>query len=347
MRRALIITLSAAAFLAPAVIAVSQPGRPQRPAPPRTEHPISAEPERLKLGWLRPEEKGEGTVKLVNTSDEVINIVRVTSSCTCTVGKLEDDQKILKPGESTELTVSLKAGKNTGPMAQRAYVYYEGARAPYELFVLADVSLPVKTDPTFVNLMGSNRTGTIRLESLDGTPFRVTSVDGDTPTVYDLAGAEVDPEEPREAVLVEYDYEGIAEEDLDRWFVVETDHPEARELPIRVLHPSLYQVQNSRATWSVATDRLVLGRLRAGDATSRQVRVRALPSPDDITSIEVMDDRLDAEIIGNRVDGRDIYLTVRVKATGAGTGLVKTKLKLTAKDETHDVDIIARVESPS
>jgi len=252
MRRALITTLAAAALLTPAAIATAQQGRPgtHRQPPPRTEHPITAEPERLKLGWLRPEEMGEGTVRLVNTSEEVVNIVRVTSSCTCTVGKLEDDQKILRPGDSTELTVSLKAGKNTGPMAQRAYVYYEGARAPYELFVLADVSHPVKTDPTFVNLMGAKKSGTIKLESLDGAPFRVTAVDGDTPTVFDLAGAEVDPEEPREAVLVEYDYEGIAPEDLDRWFVIETDHPEARELPVRVLHPALYQVDNARATWS-------------------------------------------------------------------------------------------------
>jgi len=310
-------------------------------------HKISTEPARLDLGWMRPSTTKDGTVRLVNTSEDVVNILRVTSSCTCTVGKLTDDQKILRPGDSTELTVSLKSGANTGPMAQRAYVWYEGSRSPYELFVLAEVSHPVKTDPTFVNLLGSSKEGMIRLESLDGAPFRVTSVDGAEPKVFDLDEKPVDPKEPRTSYLVKFDYTGVADEDLDRWFMIETDHPEAQELPLRVLHRSLYQVNAEQPTWSFGTDRFILGRMTAGDSLEREVTLKAVTNPTTITGVRVDNPGLDAEIIETRRDGRNVVAKIRFKATGGETGLIKTKVLITAKDQEQGADVIARVEAGS
>lgn len=336
----------AAVTLAP--VSLAQDDKPLTPpAPtktPQVAHAIATVPEKLELGWIKPGEKGTGTVKIINTSDQPVHLLRVTSSCSCTVGELAEDQKELAPGASTELAVTLKGGHNTGPMVQRAYVWYEGSRTPFEVFVTADVSLAVKTDPSFVNLLSVEHKGKIRLESLDGRPFRVTAADGKTPVLYDLAGAEADPEMPRTAVYVAFDYTGIDPKDLNRWFVIETDHPEARELPLRVLHPSLYQTTNYRPKWTLATDRVILGRLKPGESVERELTVKALASTDEITGITVDNDAVDAELIGARQDGRLSYLTVRFKATGAATGLIKAKLNLTAKDESHDADVIVRVE---
>lgn len=325
----------------------ASPTAPASEAGKQSSHKIATEPGRLDLGWMRPSTHKDGTVRLVNTSDDVVNILRVTSSCTCTVGTLTDDQKILRPGDSTELTVTLKSGANTGPMAQRAYVWYEGSRSPYELFVLAEVSHPVKTDPTFVNLLGTSKTGMIRLESLDGAPFRVTSVDGSAPQVFDLDENPVDPKEPRESYLVKFDYTGVADEDLDRWFMIETDHPEAQELPLRVLHRSLYQVSAEQPSWSFGTDRFILGRMHAGDSIEREVTLKAVTNPELITGVRVDNPGLDAEILETSRDGRNVVVKLRFKATGGETGLIKTKVLITAEDQEQGADVIARVEAGS
>lgn len=347
MRRAITAVILGTMALTPA--AGAQPLN--RAAPSETakkpEHKITTEPARLNMGWMLPSTKKDGTVVLKNTSNEVVKLSRVTSSCTCTVGSLTEDQKTLKPGESTELTVTLKSGANTGPMVQRAYVWYEGSREPFELYVNADVSLPVKTDPTFVNLLGAEKSGRIRLESLDGTAFRVTSADGGTPKVYDVDGNPADASVPVLECIVEFDYTGIADEDLDRWFLIETDHPEARELPLRVLHRSLYRAVESRPTWTLAEDRFILGRMQAGDSVEKEVTFKALEKDEDVTGVRIESEGLDAEIVSLKRDGRDVVATIRFVATGGETGLIKSAIIVTAEGQEQKADVIARVEAAS
>ncbi len=348
MRRAI-----TAAVLATGVMAAGAEGQHLNPAaPPGNQaeaptHKIATEPARLDMGWMLPDTTMDGVVTLRNVSNEVVNITRVTSSCTCTVGKLTEDQKVLRPGETTELTVTLKSGANTGPMVQRAYVWYEGSRSPFEVYVNADVSRPVKTDPTFVNLLGTSRTGKIRLESLDGTPFRVTSVDGGTPRVFDTDGEPVDASKAATAFLVEFDYSGVAEVDLDRWFMIETDHPDAAQLPLRVLHRSLYQVTEKQPTWSFGKDRFILGRMQAGDSIERDVTLKAIEKADEITAVRVENEGLDAEIVSTHADGRNVIVTLRFVATGATTGLIKSKVIVTAEGQDQSADVIVRVGAPS
>ena len=345
MKRLHTVVMVAVMAGAGAAPSMAQPGaRPEAAPATATEHRIASDPGRLELGWLRPNETGEGVVRLLNTSDEIVNILRVTTSCSCTTSELSEEQKILKPGDSTELVVGLKAGANTGPMVQRAYVWYEGSRAPYELFIVADVSHAVKTDPIFVNLLGVNRAGMIRLESLDGRPFRVLSADGKAPKVFDLAGAEVDASKPAQSVMVQYDYTGVAEEDLNRWFLIETDHPDALELPLRVMHASLYQVKESRPTWTLATDRLVLGRMQAGESVEKELMIKAVKGAEDVTEVRIDHPGLDAEIVGSRMINRDLMVKVRIKATGGATGLLKAKLIVTAESQPQEADVIVRVE---
>ncbi len=311
---------------------------------------LSTTPERLELGWLLPTAKKQGTVTLTNTSDEVIEILRVTSSCTCTVGELRDDQRVLEPGDSTDLSITLKGGPNTGPLVQRAYVHYKGSSTPYEVIVSADVSLAVKTDPTFVNLLGTSKTGKIKLESLDGMPFRVTSVDGKEPKVFSIDGEELDASKAAMAFLVEFDYTGIADDDLDRWFMIETDHPEAApELPLRVLHTSLYQMTagNAKPSWSFVKDRVILGRMEPGDEVTKVVELKPVSSPEAVTAVSINNAGLDAEILETKAEGRNVLVKLRIVATGGASGLIKARLSLTADGETHEADIIARVEDAS
>lgn len=333
--------LALAALAAPAFAQAESPARTERKAP-SAEHRITTDPERLDLGWLRPSETGESTVRIVNTSGGVVNLLRVTSSCSCTVPELEDDEKILRPGESVELEVGLKATANPGPMNQRVYIWYEGSRAPYELLVSADVSRAVKTDPSFVMLLGK-KSGRIKLSSLDGRPFRVLSVDGREPELTDEDGEAIDASTRVEEAYVTYDYEGVAVEDLSRWFIIETDHPEATELPLRVIHQSLYQ-SSGRETWNLVTDRVILGRMKPGDEAVKEIRLNAVASAEDVTGVAVDDEAIDAEILEKRVEGREVVLKVRFVATGAKTGLIKTRLGIEAEGQEQEADVIVRVE---
>ena len=341
MKRIITTCLALAAIAGPAFAQSASPARAERKAP-SAEHRIATDPERLDAGWLRPGETGERTVRVVNTSGGVVNLLRVTSSCSCTVPELEDDQKILRPGESVELEIGLKATANPGPMQQRVYIWYEGSRAPYELLVSADVSHAVKADPAFVMLLGQ-KTGRIKLSSLDGRPFRVLSADGREPELTDEAGDPIDASKRIEEAYVSFDYEGVAPRDLSRWFVIETDHPEATELPLRVIHQSLYQT-DARQTWNLATDRVILGRMQPGDEATKELRLKMVARPDDVAGLSIDDEAIDAEILETRVEGREIVLKVRFVATGARTGLIKARLAVEAEGQTQEADVIVRVE---
>jgi hypothetical protein len=82
---------------------------------PRLKAPVAWD-----FGTIRQGEDATGTVELENAGDEELIIRRVTSSCGCTVAKI--DTKKLAPGEITSLGITFESGKRYGKVAKAVFV---------------------------------------------------------------------------------------------------------------------------------------------------------------------------------------------------------------------------------
>src|SRR5690606_17157928 len=199
----------------------------------RNAPPLSAEPGRVDLGVMKPGAKLSGSVMLTNTGDETLKIARVNSSCSCTVADLP--KRELAPGESVELTATLESGNYIGAMQRQVRVYAEGYAGPYEIWVVADVSYDVKADPVYIGAFQSD-TGEVKVSEVNGKPFRILSVNSDTPTYKDFDPAK---DEPRSEYTLTWSIKGIEAKNLPHWWVIETDHADAPVVDLRVLHASV------------------------------------------------------------------------------------------------------------
>ena len=58
-------------------------------------------------------------------------------------------------------------------------------------------------------------------------------------------------------------------------------------------------------------------------------------------------DGLDVEIVNTHPRDRNVIVTLRFVATGATTGLIKSKVVVTAEGQEQSADVIVRVGAPS
>ena len=234
----------------------------------RTQPPLRASPEKVELGVIRPQGKKTGTITLTNTGAETINIARVNSSCSCTVADLP--KRTLAPGESVELTATLDAGEFIGSMQRTVRVYVEGYAPPFEIWVTADVAYDIKADPVFVGAFQSD-TGEVKVTEINNAPFRILSVNNSAATFKDFDPAK---DQPRSEYTLIWNVRGIDAKDLPLWWVVETDHPDAPVVDLRVLHPAIMPRPDPRRAWQLGADRSIVGYVTPGMPTTFTINVK-------------------------------------------------------------------------
>lgn len=74
------------------------------------------------VGVLHQQEEKDAVFHLINATDSPVEIVRVSTSCTCT--RAEPAARNLQPGESTELKAQLRVGSRRGKVAALVNVLY-------------------------------------------------------------------------------------------------------------------------------------------------------------------------------------------------------------------------------
>lgn len=230
--------------------------------------PLKASPEKVEMGVIRPHGKKTGTITLTNTGAETINIARVNSSCSCTVAELP--KRTLAPGESVELTATLDAGEFIGSMQRTVRVYVEGYAPPFEVWVTADVAYDIKADPVFVGAFQSD-TGEVRVTEINGKPFNILSVNGAPAVFKDFDAAK---DSPKSEYSLVWNIRGVDSKDLPLWWVVETDHPDAPVVDLRVLHPAIMPRPDPRRAWQLGADRSMLGYVTPGQPSTFTINVK-------------------------------------------------------------------------
>jgi hypothetical protein len=205
---------------------------PENPAAALEVPPIRLEPAMLDFGFIAPGTDVQGTVKLINTSQEPLTILAAQPTCKCTT--LNDiSGSIIQPGESMELEAELAASPNPGPKTAAIKILVNGYPRPLEVDLKAEISLPIRAIPPYINaVQGKNTKGRIVIESIDKSPFTICSVHGEVPN---LVGFDPKTDEPRSKYIMVYDLDDIPVP-YPRYLLVSTDNPDVPIIDIYFRH---------------------------------------------------------------------------------------------------------------
>lgn len=325
-------------------VRVAPSAPPQSDTVRRTPPPISAEPGKIDVGVLRPGEKRSASVMLTNNGTEPITIARVNSSCSCTVADLP--KRDLAPGESVELSATLEAGNYIGPMQRQVRVYVAGYAPPYEVWVTADVSYDIKADPVFIGaFQGDN--GEVKVTEIHGKPFRVLSVNGNPATFKDFNEGDA----LRAEYTLTWTTKGVDPKDLPSWWIVETDHPTAPVVDLRLLHPAVLPKVDPRRAWSIEEDRALIGYLKPGETRTLSVDIkerRRSEAEHPLPEVSTKHEHLKAEVVKleRTPDGYTLEISLSGTPAGDGSTLIHEPITIKWRDSQETYWVFGRLTEP-
>ena len=239
---------------------------------------VVPQPTSLDFGTQSLMSQPTGEVVLSNQGDEPVTLLAVSPTCSC----LKHDfsgRIVLQPGDDHTVVITHEPRSQAGPSKATLRFVFLGndiVNVPVE----AMFTRPVKADPTWIDFRRDGDQGTLTLRSLDARPFRVLSVQG---VAVPDAPAALLQEIPWD--LSTYDTETCtnpAGERMPSWIVVQTDHPDAPIVDVRVrkdgcTNPDIPGDGDSRA-WMILDQRVVVGELSPGDKQIYELPVALLPN---------------------------------------------------------------------
>ncbi len=279
------------------------------------EHPI------VDLGFLTPRATVSHTFTLQNKGTSPVTVLAAKPSCTCTT-TLELAGQVIPPGGSLDVPVSMKAPASTGAKQVAVQIVFKGISEVLSLQLKGEIAYAVRgttvvggvevpyvdaaTDP-------ARLIGEVKLRAIDDQPFLVKSVQGRPPMVVAFDPAQ---DAPRREYTVRYDLTGFPS--VPPYLVIETDHPAARLLDLRVRH----EATRLAPALSFAEFRANGGCPKPGEAVPLEVDIKHMATLE-LVGVSSGDARFDAALVGQRGDAavRTIAFTVTPKPTTSGFAL--------------------------
>ncbi|MCA9309703.1 MAG: DUF1573 domain-containing protein [Phycisphaerales bacterium] len=307
--------------------------RPPQSSPP----PIEVIPEEVAFGDVMPESHSTMAVTLVNTGPDPLKITDIRTSCNCTTTDLPT--RLLMPNEPVTMQASLAADKFMGKMRRNIVIFCEGYAQPRQIYVTCWVNYGVRTIVRY-EPEGQYRIGEMSLEAVDGEPFTVLAANGERPVFAD--GFDPARDDPRAAYTLKVDLSGIAESDLPKWYLVETDHRTAPVIDVRVMG---VEQERTRRPWQVSHERVLLWRLAPGASEDVTLTLQnLLGSPlDVIEDISCDNPDVEVELLGMMVAAEGTKVRLRVTPSSDLRGLVQARVSITARKHTETFDMFGQV----
>jgi hypothetical protein len=319
-----------AAALALAPVAPAQPIRPEGPPregvqpvqPGQTQQatpPFRLRVEQVDFGTVRPHIESRTTLELFNASKFPVTLSRVTATCSC-MGGIVEGNEVVPPGQVGKIDIMVKGRANPGPIRERVTVWYidpeSGRERNFGIPVTGEVAEAVKVEPFFINLLLEKKSGSLALSATDGERFRVLSFDGKDP-VYDPAAVPEGETPGREATTqtaILYDFSDVPESEIPDFALLQTDHPEAALITVRLVHRGLLTrgQDPTKRPWSLSQDSFNLQRLASGESIERTITVVA-PRLGDTFEASTSTEALGVEVV--EVTSTDKGKEVRLRFT--------------------------------
>jgi len=192
------------------------------------------------FGTVAPNTVNEVRMRLTNRGTEPITIVMTSADCKCTVPE-ELDGSVIAPGETIPMIATIDMRAAPGIKESKVLLNFKSGLQPMQTALIkfkGEVAMAVRAEPAYVDALKGVTSGTVRVVSMDGRPFRVITAAGAPPRYGD--GFDPARDEPRLAYTLRWEVEYPARtEDCSGerlWWVVETDHPDCGVLPLRIRH---------------------------------------------------------------------------------------------------------------
>lgn len=225
--------------------------------------PLLVDPPSIDFGRVAPGTKHPARFTLRNAGSEPLTIAKAVPSCKCTdvsdiVGRT------IAPGASLELSAALLVPKSPGEKDAKVMISVEGKPGLVVARMVADVTQPVRSAPAYVDALRGAQGGTIRLSSVDGKPFRVTSAGGKAPS---FVGFDPAVDAPRAEYEVSWTLAGLGQGQLPQWWVIDTDREDCPQVPLRVRHETTgfrFDMERNARFWFPPESIVLAGKARAG-----------------------------------------------------------------------------------
>ena len=294
----------------------------------------------LDFGYRKPLSFEQGIVTLVNMGEEPLKIETTRGECACTVATA--NKEIVQPGESVDLLIGLEVPPELGPVHKQVIVTVEGYEFPFLTSIQAESGLPVRVNGGGRASIVVDRVGTMTLDSIEGRPFKVISINGREP-IYTNFNPERD--RPRAQYVVGYDFSDLAIIDTPRRVIVETDHPGARMIDVQAMIAGAVPLSLPHK-WRPVRDHIVMGSIPM-DKPSKTIMVMTgkplIPGEKFTCRSRSLDARVDIVGAYPPQNGGGIQIDLKVTPRGGFEGFLHAIVDITLENDATSLEIFARV----
>lgn len=289
---------------------------------------VEMDPPEVDLGFVMPNQEVSTTVMIRNTGDTPITIAAIRPSCKCTsLNNLAG--YVIAPGDEVPMRASVEKRAVLSPIKANVNVIFEGYSDPVEIPIYGEVSRAVRASPSYFNCTKGVVSGRVVIESIDDRPFNILSAQGEAP---DFIGFDPEIDEPISSYTLNWDVSKYTTETIPEWWVLETDHPQAPLVDIKVRHMWAIQkllVGVKGRPWHPASQHLVLDPIPSGGAGEVVLGINTL-GRDEITRAQSLSNDFDVELVSVERKGVNAECTLRIIPRAGHEGLLYGQIQLLA-----------------
>lgn len=322
--------------VAPAAAASSRPTPPPSAVSNRvTVGPITAEPGMVDFGLVDPKALVEVEVTLSNSSDAPIEIIASKPTCQCTT--VDMTGKVIPARGSIQMPISMQTSAAVGIKQAAVSLLFRDIAQPMQVGLKAEVAYSVVARPLpYIDALEESRlSGTFDLESPNGQPFRVISVQGKSPT---FVGFDPARDAPRARYTLGYDFRGLAASAVPKYMLIETDREDCPLVDIRVRHEATRLSPGFR----FAEFRSMVGAIAPGESGGFTLEVEDM-GPLRFDTVYAVSPDATAELLSQHSDGKNLLVSVNVTPRAGFTGLLQVPVTFVAGGRTAEQLVYAIV----
>ncbi|MCP3902474.1 MAG: DUF1573 domain-containing protein [Planctomycetes bacterium] len=316
--------------------------------------PYEFVPAKVDFGFVRIGDDMEQDIKIRNLTDEPLKIVAMRPDCKCTT--VQDlAGTVIPPNSEIEFTAVVDGRDSAGSKTSEIRFIFEGY-GPASLELRSVVTRAVRVEPGYIVALDGVNSGTLSVGALDRNPFRLLSMNGG-PVPY-ADGFDPERDEPRFAYKIAWDLRDYDPttclnpqgERVPVWIVLETDHPEAPIVDVRVRHLcTRIQPPTGGRMWVLSKLREVVDELEPGASAEFDVDMKWLRSAKPTDTIRAVrsesPDQFAATIVRTKREEDRITATVRVTIVPSHRGLIYGDIRFYGYTVGHEatLKVIGRV----
>ncbi len=292
--------------------------------------PVEFEPANLNFGIVPRHTIGKGTAKIWNVGDQPLRILKSITSCGCTSAE-NLAGRVIHPGGFIEFATEMEMKTGLGAKKEKVTLFFEGYGQTQVVFYYnAEVARPVRVIPPYVQASERRRdggwnqyqTGTVRVASLDGKQFRLLKAHGLAPQ---FVGFDPAVDEPRSQYTLKWDIGQFAGGRIPWFWVLETDHPDAPIVDVRIRHTSVQPLRDETRPWQPKDQRILIDLVRNGESveiiTKHEFNGDRTPTAQ-TARVQNLSAILDVELVGVEQKGQLLEFRVRITPKNAPLGML-------------------------